>query len=341
MDDMDRELLDLLQYAFPLEVRPFAVLGEALELEEAQILARVRRLQDEGLIRRLGPIFDSRRLGYDSTLAAFRVPPERLDEVADQVSQHPGVSHNYARTHPYNLWFTLTLPRERDLRAAIARMARENGVEDFLHLPSLRVFKIGVQFSLSDEKPTPPSASPPPSPEPAVLSDFEREVVRALQGPLPVVERPFAPAAAHLGISEEELVEKVREFDREGVIRRVSAVLRHRRAGFTANGMACWAIPEEQIEHAGQTAAAFPEVSHCYHRPAYPPDWPYTLFTMVHGREQEEVEAVIERIHQVIGPVEHSVLYSTKEYKKQRVRYFENTKNAETTETADKNGAKL
>jgi DNA-binding Lrp family transcriptional regulator len=147
--------------------------------------------------------------------------------------------------------------------------------------------------------------------------------VRTLQGDLPLTERPFRDAAARLEVTEEHLLEVARELDRRGVMRRFGAVLRHRRAGFTANGMACWVVPEDRVIDAGRGAAAFPQVSHCYQRPAYPPRWPYTLFTMVHGRERDEVEETAERIHQEIGPAEHVILYSQKEYKKKRVQYFE------------------
>ena len=250
--------------------------------------------------------------------------PERLDRVAGRVSEHPGVSHNYGRDHTYNLWFTLTLPGERDLEAEVERLAAENGVEDYLNLPAVRLFKIGVRFDLSGSPSVAPDRPSTPAPASSVpLSPFEREVVRVVQGDLPLVERPFEGMAARLGVTEGELLEALRGLARRGAMRRFGAVLRHRRVGFTANGMACWAVPEDRIVEAGEAAAAFRAVSHCYQRPAYPPRWPYTLFTMVHGRRREEVEETVQRIHQAIGPVDHEVLYSVKEFKKERVRYFE------------------
>lgn len=320
----DRALLDLLQQGLPLEPTPFATLGRWLDIGEEEVLARVRRLKEAGVIRQIGPIFDSRRLGYRSTLVAFRVEPERLDQVAGRISRHPGVSHNYARNHAYNLWFTLTLPGERDLEAEVERLAAENRVEDYLDLPAVRVFKIGVHFRLSNGPSAAPARTPTLAPtDPAPLSPFEREVVRSVQGDLPLVGRPFEEIASRLGVAEEDLLEVLRRLARQGVMRRFGAVLRHRRVGFTANGMACWAVPEDRIVEAGQAAAAFREVSHCYQRPAAPPRWPYTLFTMIHGRRREEVEGTVRRILRAIGPVEHEILYSQKEYKKERVRYFE------------------
>jgi DNA-binding Lrp family transcriptional regulator len=127
-------------------------------------------------------------------------------------------------------------------------------------------------------------------------------------------------------VSEEELLDVLRRFDRDGVMRRYAAVLRHRRAGFRGNGMGCWIVPEERIVEAGEAAAAFRAVSHCYQRPAFPPRWPYNLFTMVHGQGRAEVEEIVERIRKVVDPEAYTILYSVKEFKKQRVRYFEEGK---------------
>ncbi len=323
MDARDRHLLDFLQKSVPLVPRPFKAIGRELGISESEALSRTKQLKGKGFIRQIGPIFSSRRLGYRSTLAAFHVEPERLEDTAALVSAHPGVSHNYSRHHTYNLWFTLTLPPDQDVAREVARLARESGVSDYLNLPSLRLFKIGVHFDMSNEgtssgAKTSTSEHGPSTP----LTDFERDVVRALQGHMPLVPRPFDDAAASLGVTTEELLVTARDLNQKGIMRRFSAVLKHRKAGFKANGMACWVVPEQHIVEAGTAAAAFPSVSHCYQRPAYPPQWPYTLFTMVHGRSRQDVEHVVERIHQEIGPVEHTILYSQREFKKERVQYF-------------------
>jgi glutamate-1-semialdehyde 2,1-aminomutase len=332
MDTLDRRLLDMLQRSVPLEPRPFEALGQELGVSEGEVLARTRRLKQDAIIRQIGPIFSSRRLGYQSTLATFRVSPGRLDKVASLVSAHPGVSHNYSRNHYYNLWFTLTLPPDEDLGQEIARLATAAAVEDYLNLPSLRLFKLGVHFDMSGdaedkgdeagrEQPVPRPASRSPGSGRAI-TDFERDVIHVLQGDLPLMERAFAPAAEELCVTEERLLAAARDLDERGIMRRFSAVLMHRRAGYAANGMGCWVVPQDRIVEAGKAAAAFSAVSHCYERPAYPPRWPYSLFTMVHGQSREEVEEVVTRIRDDIDPIEHTILYSQKEYKKKRVRYF-------------------
>lgn len=148
LNEIDRALLNLLQSDFPLVPRPFAALGERLAISEGEVMERVKRLKGEGLIRQISAIFDSRALGYRSTLAALRVPQERLEEVASIVSSHSGVSHNYARDHTYNLWFTLTIPPGVDPKEELRRIAHRAGVAEVLDLPSLRTFKIGARFQV-------------------------------------------------------------------------------------------------------------------------------------------------------------------------------------------------
>ena len=334
LDALDRRLLDLMQRGVPLVPRPFRALAQELGASEDEILARARRLKEVGIIRQIGPIFSSRRLGYQSTLAAFHVEPERIDTVADVVSAHPGVSHNYSRNHFYNLWFTLTLTPEKSLEDEIDRIAAEAGVDDTINLPSQRRFKLGVHFAMSRDSGgdkggrTSSSRKNRAGPErrqdseiPAI-NDVERTVIRVLQGDMPIKARPFREPAEEAGLSEEALLRIADDLEERGVMRRFSAVLRHRRAGYTANGMGCWVVPEEAIVEAGRRAAAFPAVSHCYQRPAHPPHWPYNLFTMIHGRGRDEVEDIVARINREIDPFEHRVLYSQKEYKKERVKYF-------------------
>ena len=332
MEALDRQLLNVLQRSVPLVPRPFAALGSPLGIDEEEALSRTRRLKDRGIIRQIGPIFSSSRLGYQSTLVAFQVEPGRLDDVAAVVSAHPGVSHNYSRNHNYNLWFTLTIPSRDSIGETIFRLAAAGQVTEYLNLPSLMRFKLGVHFDMSNragDSMTPERDSDRPQPpvnkakeQVRPMTTFERGLVRQLQGDMNLVAHPFRYPAAALGITEQQLLEAARDLNKRGIMRRFSAVLKHRRAGFRANGMGCWVIPEERVVEAGKTAAGFAAVSHCYQRPAFPPQWPYNLFTMVHGHTREEVQGIVARIHKKIGPVQYTILYSQKEYKKQRVRYF-------------------
>jgi DNA-binding Lrp family transcriptional regulator len=197
-------------------------------------------------------------------------------------------------------------------------------VDDWLNLPALRVFKIKTHFKM-EQQGGPGAQSEPdkPAPDGRPFTSADIPYVRALQKDLALVPRPFAEPASWIHTSEEEMLAKARELEAAGIMRRFGAVLRHRRVGYKANGMACWVVPQSRIEEIGRRAAGYPQVSHCYQRPTYPPRWPYSLFTMIHGQTVDEVEAVVAQLAQETGLEQYSVLYSTREFKKERVRYFE------------------
>ncbi|MDD4952528.1 MAG: siroheme decarboxylase subunit alpha [Desulfovibrionaceae bacterium] len=151
MDDLDKRILDLIQSDFPLEARPYDAIGARVGLTGAEALARVRKLRSRGVIRRIGANFQSRRLGWSSTLCAARVPEDRLEEFAAEVNRHPGVTHNYLRRHRYNVWFTYIAPSREDIEAALAGISAKTGIE-ILDLPMEKMFKIKVDFDMNSEQ---------------------------------------------------------------------------------------------------------------------------------------------------------------------------------------------
>ena len=146
MDEIDRRLLNVIQTYFPINARPYDVLGDRLGITGDEALKRVQALADAGIIRRIGPSFDIRRLGHVSTLIAAKVPPDRLEEVAAVISSFPEVTHNYGRDFEYNLWFTLVCERPEQIDAVIDRIRSKTGISDIHTLPSVRTFKIKVDF---------------------------------------------------------------------------------------------------------------------------------------------------------------------------------------------------
>jgi DNA-binding Lrp family transcriptional regulator len=337
MDAFDAALLDRLQTDLPLVERPYAALAEALGASEERVLQRVRALRAERVIRQVSAIFDTRRLGYRGRLVAARTAPEREETAAAVFSGHPGVTHNYRREHPFNLWFTITVaPNSRlGLDRTVELLGELAAVEQIRPMPALRFFKIGVDLDVQGGR-DPAAKAPRRAPEkqapaPEAITPREIEAIRALQRDLPAEREPFGGAAAAHGFSVPELLEQGHEFLRTGQMRRFAAVLAHRNAGFVQNGMGVWRVPEERIEEIGRLMASYRGVSHCYQRPTYP-DWPYNLFSMTHGRDKDECEAVLRAISQETGLTDYSVLYSTREYKKTRVSYF--TREADEWEAA-------
>lgn len=154
-----------------------------------------------------------------------------------------------------------------------------------------------------------------------MLSELEIKIVKELQAGLPLVSRPYLEIARRLGISETELLELIKDLAARGVIRRFGAALKHQDLGFTANAMVVWDVPEEQASEVGRIMAAFDGVSHCYQRPRRP-GWPYTVFTVLHGRTREECEQLAARLAEAAGISNYKLLYSSRELKKSSMLYF-------------------
>jgi DNA-binding Lrp family transcriptional regulator len=328
LDESDKRLMNLLQSSFPLDPEPFALVASEAELELDDVLARTRRLLDKRIIREITPIFDTRALGFESMLVAAKVDSEHPQRAAKFVNAHPGVSHNYLRTHDFNLWFTIATPPDSELglAGALEVLMRETGAESMRQLPTLTLFKINMNLEM--EKGTEAlaaavDAAPPRELEAQPYDERDIAVIRATQGPMEAVERPYDEAAAEVGMSTAELLEHLRGMVERKLLRRVAALLHHRRAGFSANGMGVWAVPEDEILETGRRMASFRGISHCYQRPTYE-DWPYSVFTMAHGRSKEECDAILDSIAEDcgMGPDDRATLYSSTEYKKIRLRYF-------------------
>ncbi len=329
MDHLDKRLLNSLQAVFPLVSRPFQALGAPLGLPEAEVLDRIAALKAQKVLRQIGAIFDTRSLGYKGSLVAMRVPPARLEAAAAAVNGHPGVSHNYQRNHDFNLWFTLAVPPTSDLAWTVDRLHELAGAESTRMLPTLRLFKIGVQLDLEGgsgaERVESGQAGYSDHRRPAAgregLQPLDIAVIRELQEDVPLIPQPYRCMAERIEIAEEDLFATAARLTAQGYLRRVAGVLHHRQAGFQANAMGAWVVPPDRAEETGTVMASFRGVSHCYLRPTYP-DWPYSIFTMVHGQAAGDCQAVIDAISRTTGITEYALLYSTKEYKKVRLKYF-------------------
>ncbi|TAK66099.1 MAG: Lrp/AsnC family transcriptional regulator [Dehalococcoidia bacterium] len=327
LDQIDQQLLNEMQDRFPTVPAPFAELAARVGTGERDVLKRLAALRASGILRQVSPIFDTKALGYATSLVAMRVPAERLPAAAEVANAHPGVSHNYRRNHEFNMWLTIAVPPSSDLQAHVDALHELAGAESTRMLPTLRLFKIGVTLDMTGERAMDHRSAPQYTHDQReiaasqTLSARDVAIVRAVQGDLALEPAPFAGPAAELGMSVDELIEALADLQRRGYLRRFAAILRHRKAGFGANGMAVWAVPEDQIEAIGQTMAGYTAISHCYQRPVYP-DWKYNLFTMIHARKTGECEEFVAELAQRHGLADHAVLYSTTEYKKVRLSYF-------------------
>jgi siroheme decarboxylase len=326
LDETDKRLLNLMQGRFPIVSRPYAQVAGEAGMSEREAIERVQQLIDERIIRQVTPIFDTRALGYSSMLVAAKVDPDNPWRAANVINAHPGVSHNYLRNHEFNIWFTIaTEPGSPlGLNGTLEVLAREAGAESIRQLPTLKLFKIRMDLEMeggTKELSRAAEAVEPAETEAQPYDERDVAAIRALQGDMPVIEEPYAPAAAKVGMPQQEFLAHLEQMQERRLLRRVAGILFHRRAGFSANGMGVWKVPEERVIEFGPRMAAFRGISHCYQRPTYQ-DWPYSIFTMAHGRSKEECDAILDSIAEQTGITERTTLYSSTEFKKIRLLYF-------------------
>ncbi len=326
LDDLDKKLLNLMQGSFPIAPRPYEHVAGLAEVSEDEVMRRVQRLLDGRIVRQVTPIFDTRVLGYSSMLVAAKVDAENPHRAAKIVNSHPGVSHNYLRNHDFNMWFTIaTEPGSKlGLDGTLDVLQELTGAESIRQLPTIKLFKIRMDLEM--EKGTKDLAAmgiaqDPIEPDAIEPTELDVAVIRALQGDMPVIPEPYAPAAAEVGISQDDLLTHLESMRERKALRRVAAILYHRRAGFSANGMGVWNVPEERIMEVAPLMASFRGISHCYQRPTYE-DWHYSVFTMAHGRSKEECDAILDSIAAESGIEDRRTLYSSTEFKKIRLLYF-------------------
>jgi len=152
VDKIDKQLLDIIQNDFPITPEPYKQLALSLQISPKEVMDRIRALYDEGIIRRLGGVFDSRKVGYTSTLCAIKVPESRISDVARIINVFPGVTHNYLREDDYNMWFTLIAPSRDEIKNICEKIKEQSGINDLIELPAERIFKIKVKFSVKGDE---------------------------------------------------------------------------------------------------------------------------------------------------------------------------------------------
>ena len=319
---MKQEILSRIQKKFPLVPKPFEAIANELGMTEAEVLSILQEEKANKIIRQTSAIFDTKRLGYTSSLVAFKIAPEKIDAAVEVINAHPGISHNYERNHDFNIWFTLAVaPDSRlGLEKTLEILAKETEAEDYIMLPTLKLFKISVKLNTTgkDEKKEKVKRVKHSEIE---LTPLHHEVIKRAQYDIAIESEPFKKTIDELGISYERFFAILVELQEAGIMRRFASILNHRKAGFNANAMVVWDVDAEKGEAIGETAAAFSAVSHCYLRPKYA-NWPFNLFTMVHGKTTEETNGIIAEMAKEIDAKSHMPLYSSREFKKVRIEYF-------------------
>jgi DNA-binding Lrp family transcriptional regulator len=323
VNEFEKVLLNRIQCSFPVAEIPFQLLAEEFNTDEKEIILTIRRLKNKlNVIRTISAIFNPSKLGYVSTLIALQVDESQINSIAEKINKFPTVSHNYLRDNRFNIWFTFAAKSKQELENVINSFCQHNKIKKFLILPSIKTFKLNTIFNFTDNKKLNQVNVDKPLKQGLYrLSESDYPVIAKLQNDLPVISRPYKLFATELGIKEHELIEKTNLYLENAIIKRYCASIHHVNAGIKSNAMIVWSVDPVKIDITGRKVAELDFVSHCYERPVCP-DWPYNLYTMVHSENEVSLMANIYKIEQITGASKKEILYSLKEFKKDRARYF-------------------
>jgi DNA-binding Lrp family transcriptional regulator len=339
LDRIDRAVINAFQGGFPVVEEPFEPAAEALrargvDVAGAELLERVQRLDDDGVLTRFGALINAQEIGGAATLVAMHAPEERFDEVAEQVNAHREVAHNYEREHPHlNMWFVVSVADPDAVDEVLGDIEAETGQETY-NLPKREEFRVEAKFLLDGPIPEGdvdcselgPAVDPV---ERDTLTPQERDLVVEIQGGLPITETPYADVAAELGVDTEWVTSTIKRFDEEGKVRRVGVIPNHYSLGYTENGMTVWNVPDDLVSEVGPEVASLDFVTHCYRRPRHEGVWPYNFFAMTHGRSEEESQQRIQQVKATmesfwgVGDDDWDTLFSTQILKKTGIRLDE------------------
>ncbi len=334
LDEVDAALIDGYQSGFPVEQRPFDVVGDDLGVSGDEALDRVQSLIERGVVRRFGPVLNPPVIG-SSTLAALRVPDQRFDAVAEVVNGYRQVNHNYRRDHEWNMWFVVTAGSKARRDEILTEIEQRTGLA-VLNLPMLTDYYIdlefpvvnGDRFARESLQSTAVDATRISEKATGDLSALEAELLLAIQDGFPLSATPYADiaaqldVAAHLDADVESVLAGIDRLLADGCIKRIGCVVNHVVTGFENNCMVVWDVPDDRLDDRGTAVGELPYVTLCYHRPRRPDlDWPYNLFTMIHGREAAAVDAKIDELAGEHLPFDHERLYSTETLKQTGARY--------------------
>ncbi|MFA5099784.1 MAG: winged helix-turn-helix transcriptional regulator [Candidatus Omnitrophota bacterium] len=321
LDKKDIRLLAQLQDHFPLDPQPYAVIAKRLHLSPDTVLRKVSLLRKKGIIRYIGAVIDTKRIGLKSSLVAMAVPSVRVKEVGAIINSYPEVTHNYLRDDEYNMWFTISSATDAKRAALIRRIRRDTGIVKCLDLSTINVFKINARFSLDQGAPQMRAGMSDGNRKVSrgIRIRIDRQVLAALAMPLDGSDRPFRAIALRLGCSERTVTQLLAAGLEKKLIRRFGAVLDHYKIGLKTNALVAWRVSRADIASVAKVMCRVPNISHCYWRREQP-GWPYTLYTMVHSSDRRQCRAILTLILRSIGHTIESmkILFTVRELKKTR-----------------------
>lgn len=324
MDELKRRLIDEWQGGFPLCERPFAVMAEQLNTDEAVVLQTLQDLLADGTLTRFGPLYQIERMGGAFSLAALQVPEIDFERIAAIVNRFPEVAHNYRRDHVLNMWFVLATETSAEIADTVARLEKATKLPVF-NFPKEKEYFIEARFGVGASGVNHTQSTHDSSSK--ITLSLERlaqlrPLIHATQAGLPLTLQPYHTLATQLNSDVMTVITGLQNLLEAGAIRRIGVVPNHYRIGYTANGMSVWNVADERVDELGAQVGALQFVTHCYRRPRHLPHWPYNLFAMIHGASRDEVTTKAEQIAEILGKNcrTHTILYSTQILKKTGLR---------------------
>jgi DNA-binding Lrp family transcriptional regulator len=326
LSPLERDFINNYQGNFPLEERPFALIAQQLSCTENKLIETVNNLKNKKLLSRFGPLYDAARLGGGLTLAAIAVPEDQYENVTARVNSYAEVAHNYRRQHELNMWFVLATETPEEIAQIISSIEKTTGLTVY-NFPKQQEFYIGLWLHLSaDGKrhtvPVPLARETDTAVNSGQLDDIDRKLISLTQTGLAIEHSPYQKLANELGLTQLEVIQRLKNMLSNGIIRRIGAVPNHYKLGLTANGMTVWEVDDNKVAELGNIIGQLDFVSHCYQRPRHLPMWRYNLFAMVHGANKDEVNDKVKQIKNVLGEncKAHETLFSSAILKKTGLR---------------------
>lgn len=316
---LQKQLCNLLQNGLLVCQRPFEKIAKSLNTDEKAVLQQIEQLKEAGIIRRIAALLNYRALGMTATLVTAHIPQQNLNQVTQAVNSLKQVSHNYLRSHFYNLWFTIQAESNEQIDSILSNLSADFSF-DFHSLPAEHVFKLDVRFDAESEgKTLLPSANQIPAAKPLKLNENQKLILSKLQNDLQPTAKPFDFLSSQ-ALPPEDALKITQQLIDKGVIRRIAAVVDYRRLGFVANALFVSEVAKQRIIDAGRRLSALPMVSHCYQRKTFE-NWPYNLFAMMHSRSLAEIEDIAAEFTKTERITSFEILSTTAELKKQAVKY--------------------
>jgi len=330
LSTLERDFINNFQGHFPLQERPFETIATQLGCSEDELIETVTNLKSKKLLTRFGPLYDAARLGGGLTLAAMTVPEDRYQIVTELVNTYPQVAHNYRREHELNMWFVIATETPVEIVQVISSIEKTTRLTVY-NFPKQQEFYIGLWLHLSDDGkhttvPVPTSAElnsdSSHDEKNHQLDNIDRKLISVTQSGFSIEACPYQTIANNIGITQDDVILRLKNLLSSGIIRRIGAVPNHYKLGLTANGMTVWDVDDDKIDQLGNLIGQLDFVSHCYQRPRHLPMWSYNMFAMVHGASKDEVDKKVKQIEQLLGKncKAHETLFSSAILKKTGLR---------------------